>query len=137
MEFLANDLSIHEQFNNPAEFRDALLELMAVRNAAKRYGREVHCNREFILSTPIPGIPLQQAVGNIIESERRAIMGWLTRSGPFWDDIRQHGEDDWLECFKNIVTDSAVGEAAFRTLQGIKCGVVSVTPSDCSKHPWR
>ncbi len=136
MEFLANDLSIHEQFDNPAEFRDALMNLMAVRALAKRFGRELHCNRRFINSTPIPDMPLQKAVGNFKEvSERRAIMVWLTRSGPFWDDIRQHGKDDWLECFGEIVTDTAVGEAAFRSLHGIKCGVVSVTPSDWLKTP--
>lgn len=136
MEFLVNDLSIHEQFRNPAEFRDALVELMTIRSTAKRFGREIHCHREFMHSKPIPDMPLQQAIGNFKEeSERRAVMAWLGRSGPFWEDIRQHGKDDWLECFEDIVTDTALGEAAFRTLHSVKCGVVSVAPSDWLKTP--
>ena len=131
MDLLANDLSVHEQFHDLAGFRGALSQLMAVREVAKRLGRDIHCHRSFLNTSPIPGIPLQRAIGNLrVESERRAVMVWLTRSGPFWDDVRQHGGDDWLECGGEPVTDSAVGEAAFRTLHGVECGMVSVSPSD-------
>ena len=51
----------------------------------------------------------------------------MTKSGPFWDDLRNHGADDWLECKGKLVTDTAVGEAAFRTLHDSGCGLVSVT----------
>ena len=131
MDLLVNDLSVHEQFHDLAGFRGALTRLMAMRAAAKRLGRDIHCHRTFLVTAPLPGIPLQQAIGNLgVESERRAVMVWLTRSGPFRDDVRQHGEDDWLECDGDIVTDTAAGEAAFRTLHGVECGLVSVSPSD-------
>ncbi len=68
-------------------------------------------------------------------------MSWLTKSGPFWDDLRQHGADDYLECRGEVVTDSAVGEAAYRTLHAVDCGLVSFTPSDWNFSPievtWR
>ena len=142
MDLLANDLSVHEQFRNLAEFRDALARLMAMRAAAKRFGHDIHCHRAFLNTAPIAGMPLQQAIGNLgVESERRAVMVWLTRSGPFWDDVRQHGRDDWLECGGEIVTDTAVGEAAFRIMNGVDSGVVSVSPSDWLAAPlevtWR
>ena len=131
MELLANDLSIHGQFHDMAAFRDALINLMAVRTVAKRFGRELQCHGKFLSTEPIQGVTMQQAIGNfMIESERRAIMVWLTRFGPFWDDERRHQEDDWVEYCGDIVTDTAVGEAAYRTLHGSKCGVVSVSPSD-------
>ena len=142
MEILVNDLSLHEQFHDVASFRDALDRLMAMRPAARRFGREVHCHRALLTASPMPGVSMQQAIGRLaVESKRRAAMGWLTRSGPFWDDLRQHGAGDWLECGDEIVTDSAVGEAAFRTLHRADCGLVSVTPSDWDYSPvdvtWR
>ena len=62
-------------------------------------------------------------------------MVWLTHHGPFWDDFRCHGADDYLEYRGEIVTDSAVGEAAYRTLHGVECGLVSATPSDWDFSP--
>jgi len=142
LEILVNDRSLHEQFHDVASFRDALDRLMAMRSTARRFGREVHCHRALLTASPMPGVSMQQAIGRFaVESERRAAMGWLTRSGPFWDDLRQHGAGDWLECRREIVTDSAVGEAAFRTLHRADCGLVSVTPSDWDYSPvdvtWR
>ena len=109
---------------------------MAIRGTARRFGREVHCNRALLASNPIPNVSMQQAIGQLpLESQRRSAMVWLTRGGPFWDDFRQHGSDDWLECQDEIVTDTAVGEAAYRMLHGVDCGLVSVTPSDWDFSP--
>ena len=138
MDLLANDLSVHEQFHDLAGFHDALSGLMALRATAMRFGREVQCGRTLLIAMPVPGMPMQQAVGKLgADSERRAVMGWLTKSGPFWDrdDLRKHGEADWLECGGNIVTDTAVGEAAFRALHGVPCGLVSLAPSAWCRSP--
>ena len=134
MDLLANDLSVDEQFHDLAGFRDALSQLMAMRQTARRFGHEVQCNRAFLNKTPIPGMPMQQAIGNLgVESQRRAILAWLT--GPGWDDGRLHGADDWLECGGKVVTDTAVGESAFRTLHGIESALVSLTPSAWCRSP--
>ena len=135
MEFLANDLSVHRQFHDMSSFRDALGRLMAMRKVAKRFGREVYCHRAFRTVEAMPGVQMQQAIGRLASSERRATMGWLTNRGPFWDDLRQHHADEWLECKDDVVTDSAVGEAAFRMLHGVECGLVSVTPSHWDYSP--
>lgn len=136
MDVLVNDLSVHGQFQDMAGFQEALARLMTMRATAQRFGREVQCCRAFLNTTPMPNMPLQQAIGNLgKESERRAIMIWLTRSGPFWDDLRQHDVGDWLKCRGDIVTDTAAGEAAFRQLHGVECGLVSVSPSDWCDSP--
>ena len=140
MELLANDLSLHEQFHDAAAFREAFSRLMAMRNAARRYGREVHCHQMLLAANPMPDVSLHQAImGFPLDGERRAAMIWLTRAGPFWDDMRQHAVGDWLEleCRGDIVTDSAVGEAAFRTMHGVDCGMVSLSPSDWKFAPVR
>ncbi len=142
MDILTNDLSVHEQFHNIAAFRQALSRLMTMRAAARRFGRELYCNQALLIAEPIPGVQMQQVIGHLSDrNEQRAAMRWLTRGGPFWDDLRQHDDNDWLECGDRIVTDTAVGEAAFRTLHGVNCGLVSVKPSDWDYSPiqvnWR
>ena len=68
-------------------------------------------------------------------------MRWLTSGGSSRDDARRHSSDEWLECQGEVVTDSAVGEAAYRKLNSVECGLVSVTPSDWNYSPikvaWR
>ena len=136
MELLANDLSVHEQFHDLTGFRDALSRLMVMRGAARLFGREVHCHSTLLNAKPMPGITMQQAISSLgVESERRAVMIWLTSAGPFWDDVHRHGGDDWMECDGGVVTDTAVGEAAFRTLHGVDSGLLSVSPSAWNHTP--
>ena len=135
MNLLANDLSIHRQFHHVSVFRAALARLMTIRRVARRFKREVQCHRGLVNVEPVQGVAMQQAIQHLNVNERRAVMGWLTQGGPFWDDLREHGPDDWLECRGKVVTDSAVGEAAYRTLHAVECGLVSVTPSDWNLSP--
>ena len=136
MELLTNGLSIHEQFHDVLSFRNGLERLMKMRRTAGRFGLEVSCGRALLTTNPMPGVSMRHAIGLLtVETERRAAMSWLTRSGPFWDDLRRHDAGDWLECGGEIVTDTDVGEAAFRMLHGADCGLVSVTPSDWDYSP--
>ena len=137
MDLLVNDLSIHEQFHDMASFRTALGRLMAMRAAARRFGREIHCCRGMPTVTPFPGMTMQQAVGRLDPNAQRVVMRWMTRGGPFWDDLRRHDGGDWLECEGKIVTDTAVGEAAFREICGIDCGLASIRPSVWEDSPVR
>ena len=132
MELLANDLSVHEQFHDKTTFYDALSRLMTMRCVAQHFALDIYCHRGFLNAKPMPGVSMQQAIGSLSDrNTRRATMVWLTCAGPFWDDVhvRQHDVNDWLECRGKIVTDSAIGEAGFRTLHGVNCGLVSVSPS--------
>ncbi len=141
MDYLVNDLSIHGQFVAKEAFHDALARLMTMRSVARRYRITLYCHREFLNRNPMPDLTMQQAIGQLANDKRRAILGWLTSHGPFWDDLRQHSEDEYLECRGDLVTNSAVGEAAFRQLDGVDCGLVSLTPSDWDYSPvevnWR
>ena len=84
---------------------------------------------------------MPQAIQGLSRDKRSALMQWLARSGPFWEDFRRHGSDDWLECKGEVVTDTAAGEAAYRLFHGIECGLVSMDPSSWIFSPlpveWR
>ena len=141
MEFFANEMSIHQQFNDLPTFHDAVGRLMAMRNVARRFGLDVYSHRALLGVEPVPGVWMQQAVQGLGNNERRALLSWLTHHGPFWEDIRRHGAGDWLECRGELVTDSSVGEAAYRTMHGVECALISATPSDWDDSPvevvWR
>lgn len=130
MELLVNDLSLHGQFQDLASFRGAIARVMAIRQIARRFGRELHCHRGIPQAQVTPTITMAQAVQALTPSERRALMQWLTQQGPFWEDVRNHGPDDWLECNGRIVTETAIGEAAWCCLNGIERSLVSFSPSD-------
>lgn len=143
MDLLTNDLSIHRQFHDTASFRDAFARVMAMRAVARRFDREVHCHRMLLAAEAMPDVPMQRALQRLSKDERRSAMRWLTHGGPFWDDHRRHGVADYLECGGEVVTDRAIGEAAYRTLDEhmTDCALVSFTPSDWDFSPvevtWR
>ncbi len=84
---------------------------------------------------------MPQVIQRLEQSEKSALMLWLNRHGPFWEDERVHGPDEYLECNDLVVTDTAVGEAAFRCFYGADSRLVSLVPSSWELTPlsvwWR
>lgn len=141
VELFTNDLSIHGQFYDVSTFDTALNRIMDIRRTAQRYGRELYCHRNFANVQVTPQMRLPQAIQNLAIDKRRSVMQWITRHGPFWEDERLHGEDDWLEWEGNVVTDTAVGETAYRCLNSTETSLVSLIPSSWDFSPavvkWR
>ena len=140
MDLLVNDLSIHGQFHDLDSFHEALERLMEMRRVAKRFQRDIFYNDDFLIKNPIQNTQIQQAIHSFRDiDKRRAIMIWLNK-GSFWNtqEQRKHSKNDSLKCInKNdqVVTNHAVGEAAFRELNGSSCGVISMKPSDWQFTP--
>ena len=124
-----------------AAFRDAIGRVMAIRAIARRFGRELHCHRNVAYAQVTRDLKMQPAVQALSRDERSALMQWLARHGPFWEDVRRHGGGDWLEYNGEIVTDTAVGEAAYCLFHGFTRGLVSINPSSWLTSPlsvcWR
>lgn len=142
MDLLVNDLSIQEKFCSLSSFHEALEQLMKMRGVAKRFQRDVFCSSNLVNIDPIQDIQMCKAINDLQDKNKcRAVMSWLTR-GPFWDtpEERKHRGDNLLECLNRndkVVTDTAVGEAAFRMLEinGSSCGLISMAPSDWQFTP--
>ena len=136
MDLFANELSLHGQFQSPQEMRAAIRRIMSMREIALRFRRELFCRHGSATTRPVRGSEtLQESLRHLTNTERRAVMSWLVRGGPFWDDLRRHRPDDYFRCGEEVVTDSSVGEAAFRALHGTTSGLVSATPSDWDHSP--
>ena len=135
VELLANELSIHGQFHDLGAFRSALMQVMGIRRTAQRYGRELYCHRKILNAQVTKSVSLPQAIQGLTRDEQQSVMLWLNRHGPFWEDTQRHGPDEYLECDEAIVTDTAVGEAAYRRLDKIETNLVSLIPSSWNFSP--
>ena len=141
MNIFANELSLHRQFRNTLSFAQAMGEIMAMRSIARHWGLDTYCHRRFLEIEPVPGVAMQQAIQQLPRNRARAVLVWFANGGPFWDDNRQHDPDDYMECNGEIVTDSAVGEAAFRKIRGVECGLIGADTPEWDRSPvdviWR
>jgi len=129
MKLLFNELSIDGQFTDLESFRLAVDKIMSIRRLARRYGRELQCHQSIAQRKVTHDLFMQQAVNRALsQAKRSAFLQWLTRHGPFWGDERMHGDDDYMVLARDdtLVTESAVGEAAYRLFHDIACGVVSM-----------
>ena len=86
MELLLNDLSLHGQFHDLPSFRTAVIQVMLLRNMARRYGRHLHSHRNIPNCRIGPEMSLHEALQRLPRDEKRSILAWLNRQGPFWED---------------------------------------------------
>lgn len=138
MELLLNDLSIHEQFSNIYEFREAIQRLMKLRKIARGSGREVYCHKNIAYQYVNQSTSVYHALqnrGNFTIDEKRSLLSWFTKHGPYWEDIAEHGPDDYVEAHGDLVTCTALGEASYCAKFGIDKRLVSLTPSKWSYSP--
>jgi hypothetical protein len=135
VDLLVNDLSLNGQFPDLRSFRQAIRRVIAMRQVAVRFGRALYCHRNMAQAQVTPTLIMPQAIQGFTLEERRVLIPWMHQHGPFWEEARVHGPDDYLECNGDVVTDTAVGEAAFCCIHGIDRRLVSLTPSEWEFSP--
>jgi hypothetical protein len=131
MELLTNDLSLNGQFPDLASFRIAIERVITMRRLAGRFGRALHCHRNMAYARVTATVSMPQAIQVFALEQRRVLVSWLHQYGPFWEEARVHGPNEYLECNGDVVTDTAVGEAGYCRLHGVDSRLVSLRPS-----PW-
>ena len=138
MELMLNELSLHGQFNSHGELHEAIGRIMRMRGIARDFSREVYCHSNALNSLAGLGMPL---VRMFSRDQRTAMMQWLTRQGPFWEDAPKHSHDEYFECGTEVVTGSGLAEAAFCSTIGVDRRMVSFAPSEFAYSPivvtWR
>jgi hypothetical protein len=135
MEVLLNELSLHGQFASVQAFQSAIDTVMLARSKMRQFGGELRCHRNLTQAQVTHEISLQQAVSQLDRNKRGALMSWITKEGPFWEDSRQHDADDWLESQTQIVTDTGLAEAAYRYFNGSDYQTFSFEPSNWQINP--
>lgn len=135
MNLLLNDLSIHGQFQDLAAFREAVGRVMAMREIARRFKRELYSHRDVTNRRISPELSVFEALQRLPIDNKRSLLAWLNKWGPFWEDAAQHSPDHWFQCGDDIVTNTAVGEAAYCVAVGLDHRLVSFSPSDWTYSP--
>ena len=135
MDLLLNDLSIHGQFHDAAAFQEAIRRISGIRAVAQKFGRTLHCHRNTINRSINPSDSVFEAIQTFTQDQKRSLLIWMTKQGPFWEDAREHNQDHWLQCGDEIVTDTSVGEVAYCMAMGIDRHLVSLSPSDWEYTP--
>jgi hypothetical protein len=130
VDFLVNELSLAGQFQDFATFHSAVGRLMGIRQEILRLGSSIYCHRNFAHARVTATAVMQQAIQGLPMAQRRAWMQWLTRQGPYWEDAQLHDANEWLEANAEMVTNTAIGEAAICRSRGLSRELISLDPSD-------
>ena len=133
MELLLNDLSVHGQFSSIPDFREAVHRIMRLRQAVSEQRRQLYVRRDILNRPAVAMESMQNALQRLSRDEKRAILGWIDKNGPFW--VAAQNPNLWLWHGDEIVTDTAVGEAAHYIMQGEDRWLVSFIPSDWGYSP--
>ena len=138
MELLLNDLSLHGQFRSARDFEESIGRVMEMREIARSFGRDVSCPRSALFAPRVVGdMPMRQAINSLGRSAQSALTAWLTQEGPFIEDTLRHRGFDYLAFGDEdeVVTDTAVGEAAYCRTYGEDIRLVSLAPSTWNFSP--
>lgn len=135
MDLLLNDLSIHRQFQSVAEFQEAIQRIVAMRDSAHRLGSRIYCRQDTVNRWINATTTVYAALQTFTRDEKSSLLAWLGKHGPFWEEAREHSPDLWLEAGGEVVTETAVGEAAYCAALGIDRRLVSFAPSQWESSP--
>ena len=102
MDYLMNDLSLAGQFPDLHSFHEAVDRIMLIRQEIQRGGASFWCHRSLVYAQVTATSGMQQAVQTMPPSKRSAWMQWITRLGPYWEDVRRHQSADWLEARRRL-----------------------------------
>lgn len=119
MEWHINDLSLSGQYADEQAFRAALEPLLQLRRREPLLQSSLYCSRMLRGCKVTVMYDFKDAVRATGDKNYiNLVLGWIDKSGPFWDDTRQFNEDDYFEYQGTNVTDQGMGEAARRILVG-------------------
>jgi hypothetical protein len=117
MEWILNDLSLKENFENVEKFTEEISKFLQAKDNNVILNKKISCSRELGQINVVEGITFQEAVltkiPRILKSQ---VLRWVTKDGPYWNDARQDNADDYFEFEGEDVTDLGLGECARRII---------------------
>ena len=108
---------------------------MKMREKANEFSLELRLSRNTPNSPINSSTSLYTAVQRLPHNMKQSVKRWLDK-GPFSDDALIHDSNNHLlECGGEMVTGTAVGEAAYASTVGVDIRLVSFDPSDWAFTP--
>lgn len=133
-----NHLSFQRQFTATSVFLDSVDHLISMRNVARLHQREIFCPKlEDISNVPVNrdgSMTLISALNQFTNRDKcRSVISWINRMS--WHEVRSHSHEYLMACRDEVVTNTTVGEAAYRSLIGDTSNLVSLKHTDWNLTP--
>ena len=128
MRWYLNDSSLQGQFATEREFVHEIAALAKLKMQLPVSGSQLYCTNKLSLAKVTREASCNQAIVRAAQvDEKRLILSWIAKSGPFLEEDRMPEQDDYFEFEGLDVTDHGLGEAARREKNGDDSGVFSFT----------
>ena len=137
MRWYINDSSLQGQFETKEAFVSSLGKVASIRFRLGEKQPQLFCARQIWQRPATVRMNVHEAVQKSKSDEKRLILLWVTKFGPFIEDERQEEQEGYFEFKSENVTDSGLGEAARRERTGDSSGVFSFAggPIDFEQTP--
>lgn len=142
MELFINDLSLHEQFHNVIEFKQAMKRLWDCHKSTISFNKPCYVPRSISKRKVSSNHTFRQAITQLGNKEiERQLALWIDRNGPFSDDKLEIDPDEYVYYLNpdTIVNEEILGQIALRNLknkeQAILSSLISFYPSDYTSSP--
>lgn len=137
MRWYINDSSLQGQFETKEAFVSNLGKVASVRFRLGEKQPRLFCARQIWQRPATVQMNVHEAVQKSRSDEKRLILLWVTKFGPFIEDERQEEQEGAFEFKGENVTNSGLGEAARRERTGDSSGVFSFVggPIDFEQTP--
>ncbi|MBF0612258.1 MAG: hypothetical protein G8345_07555 [Magnetococcales bacterium] len=115
-----NEISLQGQFNNENDLKKVIIPLLHLRKSGALSNVRLFVSHSIKDRPVTPEYSFAQLVRVSGDRDfRNALLNWLGKDGPFWEEHRQANADDYFEHDGVDVTDSGLAEAARRQLGGL------------------
>jgi len=138
MRIFFNELSIEGQFNSVHDFKSSFFEVMEMRKKANQFGYKLECSKSIFERLVTVNRYFPTVLDDFSKDEKRAILLWVSKQGPFWQEKQSHGENDYVTVDGNeeIFNGDIICEACVINLNNISySSLVSITPSSWCMNP--
>lgn len=135
--FMFNDASWDGSCHSKEHFLQCVGFCIQVHNELRKQGGGLEVGMGFLQGKLGFADSVEKACRLLHEDQRRRLRVWLDREGPFWDRPQQHCADEYFECEGDLVTDTALAEAAHVLSQRGDVVVVSLSSSKFTADPLR
>lgn len=145
MDLFFNELSFHGQFRESQDAYAAIERVARLRSIVRSHGLMLRCGRDLDQRLALGQACVAELVRRWPDRQKKqAFMAWVSREGPFLDDDPLHEPGQWLErvgVADEPITETGLGQAAWRVHCGRMAATVSVSPSNQCQSPlgvvWR
>jgi hypothetical protein len=134
--FCFNENSLHGQFENVRHFTTAFGRVVRIRQTLSFYQIPLFISNRIRVRKVINERIFNDVIDDISADQKRQILTWIDKKGPFWEEQRTHKEDAYYTCGEEVVTDSGLAEIA--QLKHEACsvdGTISISPSHWEYSP--